>query len=159
MASRLPALLFALGVALAGFAAAAAPATERNTLRADAAQSELVAGEDVPAGVIAVVWTNGLCYAAADTNALAGARVVGVVAHPAAAGGVLLAQRGRFLLDNAGAALKAKDVGSTVYVAGPAAVTTQAAASQDIAAGVLSGMAFGTDGTNNAVWVNIGWQQ
>ena len=157
MASRLSALLVALGVALAGFAALAA--TERNTLRADAAQSELVAGEDVPAGVIAAVWTNGLCYAAADTNALAGARVVGVVAHPAAAGGVLLAQRGRFLLDNAGAALKARDVGSTVYVAGPASVTTQAAASQDIAAGVLSGMAFGTDGTNNAVWVNIGWQQ
>ena len=44
------------------------------------------------------------------------------------------------------------------YVAGPASVTTQAAASQDIRAGVLSGMATSnTDGTTNAVWVNIGW--
>jgi len=148
-------LIFAMTLA---FMAWAVPAKERNTQRSNPAQTALVAGEDVPAGVIAVVWTNGLCYAAADTNALAGARVVGVVVHPAQAGGILLAQRGKFRLDNAGAALTAADIGSDVYVAGPASVTTQAAAEQDIAAGKLSGMATSnTDGTNNAVWVNIGW--
>lgn len=140
------------------FAALAVPAKERNTQRSNPAQTALVAGEDIPAGVIAAVWTNGLCYAAADTNALAGARVVGVVVHPAQAGGTMLAQRGKFRLDNDGAVLTAADIGSAVYVAGPASVTTQARASQDIAAGILSGMATSnTDGTNNAVWVNIGW--
>lgn len=158
MRSRFAAFCILILMMTLAYAAMAVPARERNTQRSNPAQSELVAGEDIPAGVIAAVWTNGLCYAASDTNALAGARVVGVVAHPAQAGGILLAQRGRFLLDNAGASLTAADIGADVYVAGPSSVTTAAGAEQDIAAGKLSGMATSnTDGTNNAVWVNVGW--
>ena len=90
-------------------------------------------------------------------SALAGATVAGIAANSAAAGGPVLARRGRFLLDNAGAALTPADFGKACYVAGPSSVTTQAAAQQDIAAGRVSGFEPGSDGTNNAVWVNIGW--
>ena len=151
-------LLLAFFAMVAALAALAVPARERNTQRSNPAQTVLETGEDIAAGNIVVVWTNGLAYAAADTNALAGARAVGVAMGGAEAGRPVLAQRGKFRLDNPGALLTAADVGTDVYVAGPASVTTQAAASQDIRAGVLSGMATSnTDGTNNAVWVNIGW--
>ena len=69
----------------------------------------------------------------------------------------VVARRGRFRLDADGAALKPADFGKTCYVAGPSSVTTQAAAQQDIAAGRVSGFEPGSDGTNNAVWVNVGW--
>ena len=158
LTSRFAVFCILIFVMMLAFMAMAVPAKERNTQRSNPAQTALVAGEDIPAGVIAVVGADGLAYAAADTNALAGARVVGVVVHPAQAGGTMLAQRGKFRLDNDGAVLTAADIGSAVYVAGPASVTTQARASQDIAAGILSGMeTSNTDGTNNAVWVNIGW--
>jgi hypothetical protein len=57
----------------------------------------------------------------------------------------------------AGAALTPADFGKTCYVAGPSSVTTQAAAQQDIAAGRVTGWEYGSDGTNNAVWVNVGF--
>ena len=141
--------------AMAAALAAAALAGERNTARGNPDQTVLAAGGEVSAGCMVCVWTNGLAYAAADTNALAGARVVGVAANSAAAGGGVLALRGAFLLDNAAGALTAKDIGSVAYVAGPAAVTTQAGASQDIAAGKVSGFEPRPGGTNDAVWVNI----
>ncbi|MBQ6924527.1 MAG: hypothetical protein IJQ73_07795 [Kiritimatiellae bacterium] len=71
-------LLLAFFAMVAALAALAVPARERNTQRSNPAQTVLEAGEDIAAGNIVVVWTNGLAYAAADTNALAGARAVGV---------------------------------------------------------------------------------
>ena len=147
-------LIFAMTLA---FMAMAVPAPERPARESDAAQSVLVAGGDVVSGGLVAVWTNGLAYAAADTNALAGATVAGIADRSAKAGDTVLARRGRFLLDADGAALKPEDFGKTCYAAGPFSVTTQAAASQDIAAGRVTGWEYGSDGTNNAVWVNVGW--
>ena len=151
--------IFALFLLLLTFAfiAAVHAAPERPARESDAAQSVLVAGGDVCSGGLVAVWPNGLAYAAADTNALAGATVAGIADRSAKAGDTVLARRGRFLLDADGAALKPADFCKTCYVAGPSSVTTQAAAQQDIAAGRVSGFEPGSDGTNNAVWVNVGW--
>lgn len=138
----------------AALAAAAAFAEERNTQRSNPDQSTLVAGGRIEAGHM-VCQKGGLAWQAADTNALSGAVVVGIASRTVSSNEVCLVQRGRFRLDNKGAALTAADVGKDVYVAGPASVTTKAAASQDIRAGVLAQIQPGTDGTNNAVWVNI----
>lgn len=150
------AALCAVAAVCAAAVSAVALAEERNTQRSNPDQSTLVAGGVVEAGYMVCVWTNGLAYAAADTNALAGAVVAGVASKTSAPGEACFVQRGKFRLDNADAALTAADIGRDVYVAGPASVTTQAKASQDIRAGILAAMATsGTDGTNNAVWVNI----
>lgn len=142
-------------VLCAALAACALLAEERNTQRSNPDQSTLVAGGGIEAGHM-VCQKNGLAWQAADTNALSGAVVVGIATKTVASNEVCFVQRGKFRLDNAGAALTAADVGKDVYVAGPASVTTQAKASQDIRAGILAAMATsGTDGTNNAVWVNI----
>ena len=139
----------------AALAAAVALAEERNTQRSNPDQSTLVAGGGIEAGYMVCVWTNGLAYTAADTNALAGAVVAGIASKTVSSNEACFVQRGKFRLDNADAALTAADIGRDVYVAGPASVTTKAAASQDIRAGVLAQIQPGTDGTNNAVWVNI----
>ena len=137
-------------------AAVDALAEERLTQRSNPNETLVKAGEKIESGYMVCVWTNGLAYTAADTNALAGAKVIGVCRQGAEAGGDCFVVRGKFRLDNLDAALTAADLGSDVYVAGPAAVTTQAKADQDIKAGVLSQIATsGTDGTNNAVFVNI----
>lgn len=144
----------ALG-AIVCFGAVLGYAGDRLTRRADPDETIVTAGEKIDAGYMVCVWTNGLAYTAADTNALAGAKVIGVSRDGAPAGGSCFVVRGKFRLDNQGAALTAADIGSDVYVAGPASVTTQEKASQDIRAGVLAEIQPGADGTNNAVWVSI----
>ena len=76
---------------------------------------QMVAGEQVYAGNIAIVGTNGLAYAA-NTSAVVGGTVCGVFQYSAAAGEKVLAKRGGFILDNAASGtVEKKDIGATVY--------------------------------------------
>ena len=96
-------------IGLAGFAG------EHDTPQKSGDFAQLVAGEQVYAGNIALVGTNGLAYAA-NTTAVVGGTVCGVFKYSAAAGEKVLAKRGGFILDNAtSGTVEKKDIGATVY--------------------------------------------
>ena len=96
-------------IGLAGFAG------EHDTPETRGEYVQLVAGEQVYAGNIALVGTNGLAYAA-NTAAVVGGTVCGVFQYSAAAGEKVLAKRGGFVLDNAASGtVEKKDIGATVY--------------------------------------------
>ena len=96
-------------IGLAGFAG------EHDTPQSIADYVQLVAGEQVYAGNIAIVGTNGLAYAA-NTSAVVGGTVCGVFRHTAAIGEKVLAKRGGFILENASSGtVEKKDIGATVY--------------------------------------------
>ena len=97
-------------IGLAGFAG------EHDTPQTSGDFAQLVAGEQVYAGNIAIVGTNGLAYAA-NTTAVVGGTVCGVFQYSAAAGEKVLAQRGGFILENASGAgaIAKKDIGATAY--------------------------------------------
>ena len=96
-------------ISLAGFAG------EHDTPQKSGDFCALVAGEQVYAGNIALVGTNGLAYAA-NTTAVVGGTVCGVFQYSAAAGEKVLAKRGGFVLDNAtSGTVEKKDIGATVY--------------------------------------------
>ena len=96
-------------IGLAGFAG------EHDTPQKSGDFAQLVAGEQVFAGNIALVGTNGLAYAA-NTTAVVGGTVCGVFQYSAAAGEKVLAKRGGFILDNAASGtVEKKDIGATVY--------------------------------------------
>ena len=67
----------------------------------------IVAGEDVYAGKLAIVGTNGLAYAV-NTAKVVGGTVIGLFQHSAAAGEEVLAKRGGFVLENAASGTLAK---------------------------------------------------
>ena len=96
-------------IGLAGFAG------EHDTPQKSGDFAQLVAGENVYAGNIAIVGTNGLAYAA-NTTAVVGGTVCGVFQRSAAAGEKVLAKRGGFILENATSGTLAKaDIGATAY--------------------------------------------
>ena len=96
-------------IGLAGFAG------EHDTPQTSGDYIQLVAGEPVYAGNIAIVGTNGLAYAA-NTTAVVGGTVCGVFQYSAAAGERVIAQRGGFILENAASGtVEKKDIGATVY--------------------------------------------
>ena len=96
-------------IGLAGFAG------EHDTPKTSGDFCALVAGEPVYAGNIALVGTNGLAYAA-NTTAVVGGTVCGVIQNSAAPGEKVLAKRGGFILDNAASGtVEKKDIGATVY--------------------------------------------
>ena len=96
-------------IGLAGFAG------EHDTPQKSGDFAQLVAGEPVYAGNIALVGTNGLAYAA-NTTAVIGGTVCGVFRHSAAVGEKVLVQRGGFILENAASGtVEKKDIGATVY--------------------------------------------
>ena len=96
-------------IGLAGFAG------EHDTPQKSGNVCALVAGEQVYAGNIAIVGTNGLAYAA-NTTAVVGGTVCGVFQYSAAPGKKVLAKRGGFILDNAASGtVEKKDIGATVY--------------------------------------------
>ena len=96
-------------IGLAGFAG------EHDTPQKSGDFVQLVAGEPVYAGNIALVGTNGLAYAA-NTSAVVGGTVCGVFLRSAAAGEKVLAKRGGFVLDNAASGtVEKKDIGATAY--------------------------------------------
>ena len=96
-------------IGLAGFAG------EHDTPETLGDYVQLVAGEKVYAGNIALVGTNGLAYAA-NTTAVVGGTVCGVFKYSAAVGEKVLAKRGGFILENASSGtVEKKDVGATVY--------------------------------------------
>ena len=96
-------------IGLAGFAG------EHDTPRKSGDYCALVAGEQVYAGNIAIVGTNGLAYAA-NTSAVVGGTVCGVFQYSAAPGKQVLAKRGGFILENASSGtVENKDIGATVY--------------------------------------------
>ena len=96
-------------IGLAGFAG------EHDTPQTSGDYVQLVAGEKVFAGNIALVGTNGLAYAA-NTTAVVGGTVCGVFQYSAAPGEKVLAKRGGFVLDNASSGtVEKKDIGATVY--------------------------------------------
>ena len=104
---KLIALAAVAAIGLAGFAG------EHSTPQTSGDFAQLVAGEQVYAGNLAIVGTNGLAYAA-NTAAVAQGTVCGVFQHSAAAGEKVLAKRGGFVLENDGNLTKA-DIGATVY--------------------------------------------
>ena len=96
-------------IGLAGFAG------EHDTPQKSGDFAQLVAGEPVYAGNIAIVGTNGLAYAA-NTIAVAQGTVCGVFKYSAAPGEKVLVQRGGFILENAtSGTVEKKDIGATVY--------------------------------------------
>ena len=96
-------------ISLAGFAG------EHDTPQTSGDYVQLVAGEQVYAGNIALVGTNGIAYAA-NTTAVVGGTVCGVFQYSAAAGEKVLAKRGGFILENAASGTITKaDIGATVY--------------------------------------------
>ena len=96
-------------ISLAGFAG------EHDTPQTNGDYVQLVAGEKVFAGNIALVGTNGLAYAA-NTTAVVGGTVCGVFQYSAAPGEKVLAKRGGFILENAtSGTVEKKDIGATVY--------------------------------------------
>ena len=96
-------------IGLAGFAG------EHDTPETLGDYVQMVAGEPVYAGNIAIVGTNGLAYAA-NTTAVVGGTVCGVFQYSAAPGEKVLAKRGGFVLDNAASGtVEKKDIGATVY--------------------------------------------
>ena len=102
-------------IALAAVAAIglAVQAGEHDTPQTSGDYVQLVAGEKVYAGNIALVGTNGLAYAASSAI-VSGGTVCGVFQYSAAVGEKVLAKRGGFILDNDGGIAK-KDIGATVY--------------------------------------------
>ena len=100
-------ILAAIAATLAGIAG------EHDTPRTSGDFAELVAGETVYAGNIAIAGTNGLAYAA-NTTAVVGGAVCGVFQSSAAAGEKVVAKRGGYVLENDGNITKA-DIGATVY--------------------------------------------
>ena len=96
-------------IGLAGFAG------EHDTPETRGEYVQLVAGEQVYAGNIALVGTNGLAYAA-NTTAVGGGTVCGVFQYSAAPGEKVLAKRGGFILENAASGTITKaDIGATAY--------------------------------------------
>lgn len=96
-------------IGLAGFAG------EHDTPQKSGDFAQLVAGEKVYAGNIALVGTNCLAYAV-NTTAAVGGTVCGVFRHSAAAGEKVLVQRGGFILENAASGTITKaDIGATAY--------------------------------------------
>ena len=93
----------------------AVQAGEHDTPKKSGDFAQLVAGEPVYAGNLALVGTNGLAYAA-NTTSVVGGTVCGVFRYSAAVGEKVLVQRGGFILENAtsGTITKA-DIGATVY--------------------------------------------
>ena len=90
-------------------------AGEHDTPQKSGDFAQLVAGEQVYAGNIAIVGTNGLAYAA-NTSAVGGGTVCGVFQYSAAPGEKVLAKRGGFILENASSGtVEKKDIGATVY--------------------------------------------
>lgn len=97
-------------VAVSAFAFAG----EHDTPQVSGDYVKLVAGEAVYAGNIAAVATNGCAYAV-NTSAVGGTLTVcGVFQNNAAAGEVVVAKRGGFILENAGNITK-KEIGATAY--------------------------------------------
>lgn len=96
-------------IGLAGFAG------EHDTPQTSGDFVQLVAGEKVYAGNLAIVGTNGLAYAA-NTSAVVGGTVCGVFQYSAVPGEKVLAKRGGFILENASSGtVEKKDIGATVY--------------------------------------------
>jgi len=103
-------IMIAVAVAAIGLAGLAG---ERDTAQTSGDYLQLVAGEQVYAGNVALVGTNGLAYAV-NTAKVVGGTVCGVFQHTAAKGEEVLAKRGGFFLANAGNIAK-KDIGATAY--------------------------------------------
>ena len=96
-------------IGLAGFAG------EHDTPQTSGDFVQLVAGEKVYAGNLAIVGTNGLAYAA-NTSAVVGGTVCGVFQYSAVPGEKVLAKRGGFILENAASGTISKaDIGATAY--------------------------------------------
>jgi len=90
-------------------------AGEHDTPQLSGDYTRLPAGENVYAGNIAAVWTNGLAYAVNSATPATGTlTVIGVFQHSAAKGENVLAKRGGFVLENAGNITK-KEIGATAY--------------------------------------------
>ena len=93
-------------IGLAGFAG------EHDTPQKSGDFAQLVAGEPVYQGNIALVGTDGLAYAVNSTNGT----VCGVFQYTAAKGEKVLVKRGGFILENAESGTLAKaDIGATAY--------------------------------------------
>jgi len=103
---------------VAAFAAAfitVALAAEHDTPQVSGEYSYVPAGEQVYAGNIAGVWTNGMGYAVNSAKPSTGTfAVFGVFQNSAAKGEKALVKRGGFVLENAGN-LTQKEIGATAY--------------------------------------------
>lgn len=104
--------MFVCALAVAG-AMAVAVAADRDTPRRTGDTVALTAGEDLDAGVLCGVWTNGHVYAAGLTKSLT---IIGRAEAAADSGETAVIRRGVFRWDNGGDTVADKDIGATVYV-------------------------------------------
>lgn len=143
-------ILFMGALAVAG-AMLAAQAADRDTPARTGDTVALTAGEDLSAGELAGVWTNGLAYAADLDKSLT---VIGRIEVPVDSGETALIRRGVFRWDNGGDTVADKDIGATVYVWTNTAYTvclTPLSAACTNAAGTVA------DVDADGVWVRSGF--
>jgi len=145
--------VFAAFAALA--VAAAALALDRNTPARTGETVVVAAGENLGAGWLCGIWTNGQAYAATTGKVL---RIVGRSELRAAAGESVVLRRGVFRWDAAPGETNttAADIGRTVYVAGTNSaytVSTTAAPTGSVtnAAGTI------IDVDAEGIWVRSGF--
>lgn len=140
-------LMGALVVAGAGLVAVAA---DRDTPQRTGDTVALTAGEDLDAGVLCGVWTNGYVYAAGLTKSLT---IIGRAEAAADSGETAVVRRGVYRWDNGGDTVADKDIGAIVYVwtntAYTVCLTPLAAAATNTAGTVV-------DVDTEGVWVRSG---
>ena len=133
-------------VAMGAIVAPAVQAADRDTPERDGRFVQVTAGAAIDAGMmIAILPADGEAYMATDATATLA--VIGRAESSAAEGDTLLAKRGVFRWDNAGA-FTAADIGQQCYAFGNASVTTATIATNDIPAGVI------IDYDTSGVWVD-----
>lgn len=134
--------------------AAAALALDRNTPARTGETVAVAAGENLGAGWLCGIWTDGQAYAATTGKGL---RIVGRSELRAAAGESVVLRRGVFRWDAApGETNTAADIGRTVYVAKTNSAYTVSVSQQT---GVTTNNAAGTivDVDAEGVWVRSGF--
>lgn len=147
-------MLMMMGAVLciaSALAPAGARAADRDTPERTGDYLTATAGEDLDAGTLAGVWTNGQAYAATVSKQLT---VVGRVEKPVASGGTALLKRGVFRWANGNSSVAAKDIGATCYVYTNTAYTVDLSVP---ASGCTNtaGKVFAVD--TSGVWVRSGF--
>lgn len=122
---------------------------DRDTPEIEGVRLTVPAGENLPAGVLAGIGTNGLAYAATQAKSV---HAVGRVERAALAGEPVTLKRGVFLFD-APQLVSSADIGKTVYMvsenAGAVTFSTEAGTN-------VAGVVWQATGGSNA-WVRVGY--
>lgn len=120
---------------------------DRDTPEIEGVRLTVPAGENLPAGVLAGIGTNGLAYAATQAKSV---HAVGRVERAALTGEPVTLKRGVFLFD-APQLVSSADIGKTVYMVSGNAVTFSTGEGTNVA-----GVVWQATGGSNA-WVRVGY--